>query len=113
MGKRATRAQWLDRVRAWRASGQSSAEFTKDQEFSAQSLERWAWRFSGEGEALEPKKARRQPKKTPLQLVEVMAEADGGCEPLTMRVGAVELVLGRGFDPQGLAGVLDVLEARR
>ena len=112
MGKRATRAQWLDRVRAWRASGQSSAEFTKDQGYSAQSLERWAWKFSGEGEELEPKKARRQPKET-LQLVEVMAETHRGSEPLTMRVGAVELVLGRGFDPQVLAGVLDVLEARR
>ena len=113
MGKRATRAQWLDRVRAWRASGQSPAAFTLDQEFSAQSLERWAWKLNGEGEVFEPKRAKRQPKGTPLQLVEVVSEARGDSEPLTLRVGAVELVLGRGFDPHVLAGVLDVLEARR
>ena len=113
MGKRATRAQWLERVRAWRASGQSAAAFTRGQEFSAQSLERWAWKLNGEGEVLEPKKAKRQPKEAPLQLVEVIAEARGGSEPLTLRVGAVELVLGRGFDPHVLAEVLDVLEARR
>ena len=100
-------------MRSWNASGQGLGEFAKGNEFSAQSLERWAWKLSVEGEALEPKKATRSKTAKPLQLVEVVSETHGGAEPVTLRVGAVELMLGRGFDREVLAGVLDVLEARR
>ena len=113
MSKRATRGEWLERVRSWKASGQGLGEFAKDKEFSAQSLERWAWKLSVDGEALEPKKATRSKTAKPLQLVEVVPEAHGGAEPVTLRVGTVGLMLGRGFDREVLAGVLDVLEARR
>lgn len=113
MSKRATRGEWLERVRSWKASGQGLGEFAKDKEYSAQSLERWAWKLSVDGEALEPKKATRSKTAKPLQLVEVVSETHGGAEPVTLRVGAVELMLGRGFDREVLAGVLDVLEARR
>ena len=100
-------------MRSWKASGQSLVEFATGQGYSAQSLERWAWKLNSEGEELEPKKATRQAKAKPLQLVEVVAQPQGAPEPMRVRVGAVELVLGRGFDPEVLAGVLDVLEARR
>lgn len=113
MSKRATRVQWLERVRSWKASGQGLGEFAKDQEYSAQSLERWALKLSVEGETLEPKKATRSKTAKPLPLVEVVPDAHGDAEPLRMRVGAVELMLGRGFDREVLAKVLDVLEARR
>jgi len=57
---------------------------------------------------LEPKTVTK-----PLQLLEVVAKGRSGTVSLTVRVGAVELVLGRGFDPEVLAGVLDVLQGRR
>lgn len=100
-------------MRSWKASGQGLGEFAKGKGFSGQSLERWAWKLSADGEALEPKKATRSKTAKPLELVEVVAEPHGGAAAVTLRVGAVELVLGRGFDREVLAGVLDVLEARR
>jgi len=113
VSKRATRGEWLERVRSWNASGQGLGEFAKGKGFSAQSLERWAWKLRVEGEALEPKKATRSKTEKPLQLVEVVPEAYGDAGSVTLRVGAVELVLVRGFDREVLAGVLEVLEARR
>jgi len=66
-----------------------------------------------QGEALEPNRATRSKTAKPLQLVEVVPEARGGGKPVTLRVGAVELVRARSFDRDALAGVLDVLQARR
>ena len=51
----------------------------------------------------------RLPKEAPLQLVEVVSEARGDLEPLTLRVGVVELMLGRGFDPQDMRRLFDGL----
>jgi hypothetical protein len=115
VAKRATRAEWLERVRCWKASGKSRAEFAANKEYSERSLGWWAWKLGSEGEALDKKpKAAKRPRRSKSQsfeLVELVTQPVPS--PLAMRVGAVEVLVDRGFDREVLAGVLDVLEARR
>jgi hypothetical protein len=114
--KRATRAEWLERVRLWKASGKTRAEFAAKEEYSERSLGWWAWKLSSDGESLDtkPRKAKRRSAKKPksIELVELVAQSDPA-SGLTMRLGSVELLVERGFDHELLGTVLDVLEARR
>lgn len=107
--------EWLERVRAWKASGKSRAEFAAKQEYSERSLGWWAWKLGSEGEALDKKpkaaKRSRQGKSQSFELVELVTQPAPSV--LTVRVGAVEVLVDRGFDREVLGGVLDVLEARR
>ncbi len=114
MAKRASREQWLERVRAWKASGLSRAAFVKDQEYSERSLGWWSWKLASEGESIDPKpKRRKRSKAKPLELVELVTPSDAHSNPrLTIRVGSLELLVARGFDRELLLGLLDVLEAR-
>ena len=116
MAKRATRAEWLERVRSWKASGKTRAEFAAKKDYSERSLGWWAWKLRSEGEAIDakPQKAGRTAKKPrSIELVELVTQADSPSSGLAMRVGAVELLVDRGFDRELLGSVLDVLEARR
>ena len=117
MAKRATRAEWLERVRSWKASGKARAEFAAKEDYSERSLGWWAWKLSSEGEAIDakPRKAkRRSPKKAKsIELVELVTQTGSLSRGLTMRLGSVELLVERGFDHELLGTVLDVLEARR
>ncbi|MCR9166544.1 MAG: IS66 family insertion sequence element accessory protein TnpA [Nannocystaceae bacterium] len=116
MAKRATRAQWLERVRSWKASGKTRAEFTAKEDYSERSLGWWAWKLSSEGESLDakPRKGKRSVKKAKsIELVELVTQSDVASRGLTMRLGSVELLVERGFDRELLGTLLDVLEARR
>ena len=116
MAKRATRAEWLERVRSWKASGKTRAEFAAKEEYSERSLGWWAWKLSSEGsDDAKPRKAKRRSAKKPqsIELVELATQADSPSRALTMRLGSVELLVERGFDHELLGTVLDVLEARR
>ena len=89
--------------------------------YSERSLGWWAWKLGSEGEALDNKpKAAKRPRRSnsqPFELVEFVTQPAPAPAPapapLTMRVGAVEVLVNRGFDRDVLEGVLDVLEARR
>ena len=117
MAKRATRAEWLERVRSWKASGKTRAEFAAKEDYSERSLGWWAWKLSSEGESLDakPRKAKRRSAKKPksIELVELVTQNDPASKGLTMRLGSVELLVERGFDHELLGTLLDVLEARR
>ncbi len=117
MAKRATRAEWLERVRSWKASGRRRAEFAEDKGYSERSLGWWAWKLGSEGEAIDAKpkvaKRTRRTKTKSLELVELVTRSDAPSSPLTMRVGAIEVIVDRHFDRELLGGLLDVLEARR
>jgi len=67
VAKRATRAEGLERVRSWKATGKSRAEFAAKEDYSERSLGWWAWKLSSEGEALDakPRKVRRRSVKRP------------------------------------------------
>ncbi len=80
MAKRATRAEWLERVRAWKASGETRADFAAKGDYSERSLGWWAWKRGSEGEALEAKarKAKRRSARKPksIELVELVTQTD-------------------------------------
>lgn len=127
--KRATRAEWFERVREWKASGQPAEAFAKRAKLSRRSLEWWAWKLGSEGEELEPKarskskaRSKRQPrsKSTPkssaasgrVDFVELLA-IPGAAAGVALRVSGVVVEVHRDFDSEVLGRVLDVLEARR
>ena len=115
MTKRASREEWLKRVRAWKASGKSRAAFAKDKKYSERSLGWWTWKLTSEGEDVRLR-LRRKPKPgkaESLELVELVKPSEGQSgESLVVRVGSLELLVSRGFDRELLGRVLDVLVAR-
>lgn len=44
--KRVTRDVWLERVKAWQASGLDAAAFVKGKRFSTKALRWWAWKLA-------------------------------------------------------------------
>jgi hypothetical protein len=109
--KRTTRAEWWERVQAWKASGLSCAAFVKGKSFTAKVLRWWTWKLGSEGEAVSPKPARVIETTSPIEFIELVTPTRD-TSGLVVRVGRVEVELARGFDVDTLARVLDVLEAR-
>ena len=107
--KRATRSEWLSRVRAWKASGSSRAAFAHKEGCSATSLGWWAWRLNADGEDLTPKPVKRELQR--VDFVELLAPVAEGSR-VVLRVGGVQVEVGRDFDAETLGRLLDVLESR-
>lgn len=111
------RAQWLEHVRAWRASGVSRSQYAAKAGLSPQTLGWYAWRFEADGEELDvPRKPRRRGKAIDLApgmpVVEITALPTSAA-PLELEVAGVTVRLPTDFDATTLTRVLDVLEARR
>ena len=116
---RTSRAEWLDRVRDWKAGGLSRREYASSAGINPSTLSWWKWKLSREGEDLTPNR-RKAKRSLPASFVEL--ELPEPAEPETSRRPdpAIELVcretiirLPAGFDGSRLEGVLDLLEARR
>lgn len=103
--------EWLEQVRAWKASGQSSDAFAKGKGFTAKLLRWWAWKLGREREDVSPKLARVTKAASPIEFIELVAPVRD-TSGLVVRVGRVEVEIGRGFDVDTLVRVLDVLEER-
>ena len=94
---------WAERVRAWRASGESVAHFVRGRGYSASALRSWAQRL-GPAEP-SPRFLRVVPSKP--------APAAGDGPELVLEVGAVRVRVAPGFDPALLADVVRALGATR
>jgi transposase-like protein len=111
---KASREEWLERVRAWTASGLSCAEFARRRGVNAQTLSWWRWRLRREGQRLEgPGKA-----EPPLALVEVSPALQrlwpaAETERVELEVDGIRVRVPDGFEAATLTRVLAVLEARR
>jgi hypothetical protein len=111
---KASREEWLERVRAWAASGLSCGEFARRRGLNGQTLSWWRWRLRLDGERLEPVSKG----KAPLALVEVTPALQGvwprvEAECIELEVGGIQVRVPGGFESATLARVLEVLEARR
>jgi hypothetical protein len=78
-------AEWTERVEAWRASGQSAAEFAAGKEYSEKLLRWWG------------SELRRREEKQPRVRVARVVRATPK-EPLVVAVGAARIEVRAGFD---------------
>jgi hypothetical protein len=89
---------WVERVRAWRQSGQSGPAFAADKEFTGSALRYWASRVdkapAGGG---------------PLTLARVVRTDTA---KVTVLVGTASVVVAQGFDPDLLRDVVYALGDR-
>lgn len=116
---RASRAEWLERVRGWTASGLSCREYASGAGIHPTTLSWWRWKLSREGEDLSARR-RKTKQVLPAKFVELELPqpAEPECSPSPSP--AIELVvadtivrLPASFDEPCLERVLDILEARR
>ena len=102
-----TETKWAERVAEWKASGQTASAFCKDKDFSASGLRYWASRL-GKAEQGEAK-----PEVRLARVVRGTRSGEAGETPILIEVGGARLGVRRGFDPETLGAVLEVLGVAR
>lgn len=98
---RATAAEWAERVRAWRASGQSARQFAQATGYSSKMLVWWSSALA--------RRERRQPRVALARVVRVVVPA----APLVVSVGPARIEVQAGFDRALLRDVVDALGGGR
>jgi hypothetical protein len=99
---------WSERVRAWRASGQTAPEFAQGRGFEASTLRYWASRLGRDGAAAAESPPRR------VRLLRVTpAPSRAATEPVVVSVGAARIEVRAGFDRALLREVVDALGGTR
>ncbi|MFI4978387.1 MAG: IS66 family insertion sequence element accessory protein TnpA [Solirubrobacterales bacterium] len=107
-----TESKWAERIREWKASGQSAADYAQGRGFEASTLRWWASRI-GRG-AVTGTSATAKPKAAPrVRLVRVVPAAKPATRSLTIRVGAAYVEVGAGFDRALLRELVDALGGER
>jgi hypothetical protein len=100
-----TEAKWSERVREWKASGQTAKEFAAGRDFKASTLVYWASCLrTGAGGTGRPKKRERSVRMA--RVVRVADASDGG---IVVAVGAARVSVRAGFDPVLLRKVVMAL----
>jgi len=97
-----TEWKWAERVREWRASGQSAADYAEGRGFKASTLRFWASRLGG---AVGSDTQARWP--SPVRMARVVAPAKPTA--LTVRVGGARVEVHRGFDRALLRELIEAL----
>ena len=116
-----TETKWSERVREWRASGQSAAQFVEGRGFEASTLQYWASRLKAMGIMVVPEATTgATPAKAPAKASMALLRVRRAVAPeavrstgLTIGVGAARIEVGRGFDRTLLREVVDVLGGER
>jgi hypothetical protein len=99
-----TEAKWSERVREWKASGQTAKEFAAGREFKPSTLVYWASCLrTGAGGTGRPKKRERV---RMARVVRVAAPAEGA---IVVAVGPARVAVRAGFDPVLLRQVVMAL----
>ena len=100
----ATAAKWSERIREWRGSGLTAAQFAEGKGFEASTLRFWAYRL-------------KEPVASAPQVVELVPKSRRrtiavGSE-LVIELGVARVRVGRGFDRELLLELVEVLGAAR
>jgi hypothetical protein len=104
-----TEAKWSERVREWKASGQTAKEFAAGRDFKPSTLVYWASCLrTGAGGTGRPKKRERRVRMA--RVVRVAAATDGA---IIVAVGAARVAVRAGFDPVLLRQVVMALGESR
>jgi hypothetical protein len=103
-----TESTWATRVAEWRASGQKAPAYCKGKGFTPGGLRYWASRLARSGQSAPSGGVR---------LARVVRSArpsvPAGETPILIDVGAARLGVCRGFDPETLRAVVDLLGGGR
>ncbi len=97
---------WSKRVAAWRASGETAAEFSARKGLVTNTLRHWSWRLRRETVAA--------PVVRMAQLVRSPAVTEQGRSPIVIEIIAahVRITVQAGVDRETLATVVAVVDAR-
>ena len=95
------KAQWVERIAAWRASGETAAQFASSQGYSAGSLRWWSSRLG------------RAAKARPVALarVEVPKRVAAASSGVRVDVGGARVEVDSGFDCDVLRAVVSTLRS--
>jgi hypothetical protein len=99
-----TETKWSERVREWKASGQTAKAFAEGREFKASTLVYWASCLRrGNGDT--------QPRKRPARRVRMVRIARGPrtVDAIVVAVGGARVTVRPGFDPALLKQVVRAL----
>lgn len=117
---------WLSRVRAWRASGLTAAQFCEDQPYETASLQSWSSRLGRKGKVAPSRPGRRSKRSASppgVQFARVVTSAalssstpaspratgPVGPRAIVVSVGGTRIELTPGFDPSLLRSVVEAL----
>ena len=98
-----TESKWAERVREWRAGGQSAPEYAQGRGFEASTLRWWASRL--DRGVLPASPAKPKPRVRMVRVVPTGSTADA----LTVRIGAARVEVRAGFDPGLLRELVSAL----
>jgi transposase len=104
-GMRTRAAEWSERVRAWRESGQSAPAFAEGKGFLASTLRWWGSELA--------RRERETPRVRLARVVRALPPAPRPSTPLMIAVGAARIEVRSGFDRGLLRDVVDALGAAR
>jgi len=76
----ATRAEWTERVKRWKRSGLSGAEFARREGLKVKQLHWWVWKLGASGGAPQPE----EPRFLPVRVVRSPAASPGAPQALVM-----------------------------
>lgn len=98
-----TEAKWAERVRQWRASGQTAAEFTRGEGYAPTTLWHWASVLKG----------RQRPRiEVPLVRVRrVRCVPESASAAVEIHVGGARVEVRAGFDKGLLRAVVEALQS--
>jgi transposase len=99
----ATRETWAARVREWKRSGLTAAEFAERQGFNAATLTWWSSQLGRAALAVS---------RPPVVEVMVAPRADAGSSLEVMLASGIRVTVPGGFDEETLRRLLAVLEGR-
>jgi len=102
-----TETKWAERVRGWRASGQTASDFARGRGFESSTLRYWASRLGRASEAAATASSRAPG----VRLLRVTPPASS--PPLVVSIGAARIEVRAGFDRALLREVVDALGGSR
>lgn len=103
---------WVERVRAWRSSGQTAATFADEHGFRVSALRYWSARLGRKPAAPTAPAMVRVVPRTSAAVAAVPVSSTTGAE-LVVEVRDARVRVARGFDPELLVAVVRALGASR
>ena len=98
--------KWLERVRAWRASGMTAPEFASGEGYAPSTLRYWASQLRHEPAAPPPASALRR-----VRLARVEVAQASPATPVVVHVAGARIEVQAGFDRALLRDVVDALRS--